>query len=86
MYALLSKLVQTVLNQLQHQSFEAWASAARGRMEDFRARGPQGPATWVYNEGKSIPQGAIEVGKEHDWTLYICRAYIDVSRVSCWPR
>lgn len=59
------------------ESFEAWASAAKARKEQFRARGPQGPATWLYNEGKGIPQGAISTGTEHDWTLYICRAYMD---------
>ncbi|EKM80829.1 hypothetical protein AGABI1DRAFT_83786 [Agaricus bisporus var. burnettii JB137-S8] len=60
-----------------HDSFEAWANAARGRAEEFRAKGPQGPATWVYNEGKHIPEHAILVGTEHNWNLYICRAYCD---------
>lgn len=63
--------------QEERQGFDAWVSAAKARQNDFYANGPKGPATWVYNEGKHIPQGAISTGTEHNWTLYICRAWVD---------
>ncbi|KAF5351874.1 hypothetical protein D9756_007414 [Leucocoprinus leucothites] len=61
----------------EQQGFEAWANSARTRTSDFHTNGPRGPATWIYNEGKRIPQGAISTGREHDWTLYIARSWID---------
>ncbi|KXN90187.1 hypothetical protein AN958_04677 [Leucoagaricus sp. SymC.cos] len=59
--------------------FEAWANAARSHANTFYTEGPRGPVTWVYNEGKRIPQGAISTGTEHDWTLYIARCWMDES-------
>ncbi|CAK5281425.1 unnamed protein product [Mycena citricolor] len=56
-------------------SLQNWVHDAEVRAEKFRNYGPQSPATWVLNRGKNIPQGAIAVGQEHSWTLYICRAY-----------
>ncbi|KAL9711737.1 hypothetical protein Ac2012v2_004809 [Leucoagaricus gongylophorus] len=61
----------------EKEGFEAWASAARAHGNEFHQYGPRGPATWVYNEGKNIPQSAVSTGVEHDWTLYIARAWID---------
>lgn len=76
---LCSRCPVNVLNCLQKEGFEAWASAARAHGNEFHQYGPRGPATWVYNEGKNIPQSAVSTGVEHDWTLYIARAWIDVS-------
>ncbi|KAG5637226.1 hypothetical protein H0H81_005348 [Sphagnurus paluster] len=54
-----------------------WVNEARSRTEQFYRNGPQGPATWVLTQNKSIPQYAIEVGREKNVPLYICRAYHD---------
>jgi hypothetical protein len=59
------------------QGYDAWARDAQDRTQQFFARGPQGPYTWVLTHGRTIPRGAIVVSKEHDWLLYICRAYYD---------
>ncbi|KAJ3572398.1 hypothetical protein NP233_g3113 [Leucocoprinus birnbaumii] len=59
------------------QGYEAWANTARARTNDFYQNGPRGPFTWVYTEGKRIPQGAVSTGREKDWTLYIARSWID---------
>ena len=56
-----------------------WINEARARTEAYRQNGSQEPYTWVLTHGKSIPQGAILVGKEKSWNLYICRAFEDVS-------
>ncbi|KAF8070309.1 carbohydrate-binding module family 12 protein [Lyophyllum atratum] len=55
----------------------AWVNDARERTEQYNRDGPRGPVTWVLTQGKDIPEYAIEVGKEHSWALYICRAFYD---------
>jgi len=52
-----------------------WEKDAQIRTEQYQNGMRQGPATWILTHGKTIPQDAIVVGQEHDWTLYICRAY-----------
>ncbi|KAF9038365.1 carbohydrate-binding module family 12 protein [Hymenopellis radicata] len=52
-----------------------WLHDAEQRTNDFHRNGPRGPATWLLNKGKNIPQSAISVGREKEWTLYICRAF-----------
>jgi len=59
-------------------SLQNWIKDAEVRTSDFRENGPRSPATWVLNEGTNIPSGAIEVGQEHDWKLYICRVFHEV--------
>ncbi|KAL1748613.1 carbohydrate-binding module family 12 protein [Schizophyllum fasciatum] len=54
-----------------------WITEAEQRTERYKREGPSGPATWILNRGKSIPHNAILVGPEHDWNLYICRAYYE---------
>ncbi|KAK7057408.1 carbohydrate-binding module family 12 protein [Favolaschia claudopus] len=61
----------------QTWSLQNWIHEAEVRTAEFRQYGPRGPATWVLNHGKNIPQGAIAVGKEKSWTLYICRAFYE---------
>ncbi|KAF6760047.1 carbohydrate-binding module family 12 protein [Ephemerocybe angulata] len=77
--ALLGAAGIAVLKHRDHKEYEAeennWLAVAERRTEEFGRSGPKGPTTWVLNRGKRIPEGAIVVGKEHDWTLYICRAY-----------
>ncbi|KAF5325651.1 hypothetical protein D9611_000126 [Ephemerocybe angulata] len=77
--ALLGAAGIAVLKHRDHKEYEAeednWLAVAERRTEEFWRSGPKGPTTWVLNRGKRIPEGAIVVGKEHDWTLYICRAY-----------
>ncbi|KAF8157810.1 hypothetical protein B0H34DRAFT_782560 [Crassisporium funariophilum] len=58
-----------------------WLSEAEKRTADFRQEGGRGPANWVLNRGTTIPPGAIEIGKEKSWTLYVCRAFLDASSV-----
>jgi hypothetical protein len=62
-------------NKDNDQAFQDWLGDAQYRTQQFRQFGPTGPATWVLNHGKTIPQGAIVVGPEHSWTLYIARAF-----------
>lgn len=62
----------------QTWGLQNWAKDAQARTAAFRREGPRGPATWIFNEGKNIPPGAIVVGQEHSWKLYICRAFCDV--------
>lgn len=52
-----------------------WIAEARARADAFYRGGPKAPYTWVLNQGKHIPDGAIVVGREKSWTLYICRAF-----------
>ncbi|KAJ2931235.1 hypothetical protein H1R20_g5882, partial [Candolleomyces eurysporus] len=60
----------------EHEKEEAeWIDRADRRTRQFYNNGPTSPCTWVLNRGKSIPQGAIVVGQEHSWTLYIGRAF-----------
>ncbi|KAJ7251788.1 carbohydrate-binding module family 12 protein [Mycena haematopus] len=61
----------------QTWSLQNWVHDAEARTSQYREFGPRGPATWILNHGKDIPQEAIVVGKEHSWTLYICRAFYD---------
>lgn len=56
-----------------------WLSEAQARLAQYKSNGPSGPASWVLTQGKSIPKGALEVGPENSWMLYICRAAYDVS-------
>lgn len=56
-----------------------WLHEGEARTEDYRRNGLRGPAQWILNRGKDIPEQAIVVGQEKDWTLYICRAFHDGS-------
>ncbi|KIK67036.1 carbohydrate-binding module family 12 protein [Collybiopsis luxurians FD-317 M1] len=58
-------------------ALQNWIHEAEARRVEYRKRGPRGPAQWILNQGKDIPANAILVGPEHDWNLWICRAYID---------
>ncbi|KAF9071037.1 carbohydrate-binding module family 12 protein [Rhodocollybia butyracea] len=58
-------------------ALQNWLHDAEARQKEYRQNGPRGPAQWILNKGKDIPPNAIVVGPEHDWTLWICRAYID---------
>lgn len=53
-----------------------WIQEARARKEHYQRNGSREPATWVLTHKQVIPQGAILVGREKDWNLYICRAHI----------
>jgi len=53
-----------------------WLEEAKARTAYFYQQGG-GPANWVLNQGKNIPAGAIQVGREKSWTLYICRAFYE---------
>ncbi|KAJ7675116.1 hypothetical protein B0H17DRAFT_1161714 [Mycena rosella] len=61
----------------QTWALQNWIHDAEARTAQFRQYGPRSPATWILNHGKNIPQGAIAVGQEHSWTLYICRAFYE---------
>ncbi|KAJ7078890.1 carbohydrate-binding module family 12 protein [Mycena belliarum] len=61
----------------QTWALQNWVHDAEKRTAEYRQYGPRSPATWILNQGKNIPQGAIAVGKEHSWTLYICRAFYE---------
>jgi len=53
-----------------------WLNDAKARTDAFRQHGPRGPYTWVLTNGKNIPQGAVEGGREKNGSvLYIARAY-----------
>ncbi|KAA1475143.1 carbohydrate-binding module family 12 protein [Dentipellis sp. KUC8613] len=52
-----------------------WLRDAQDRTNRFKRDGPQGPTTWVLNEGKSIPPGALVGGHENGQPLYIARAF-----------
>ncbi|KAF9032070.1 hypothetical protein BJ165DRAFT_1358043 [Panaeolus papilionaceus] len=55
-----------------------WLEEARGRAAAFSQYGPQGkPYTWFLTSGKNIPNGALLIGTEHSWNLYVCRALHD---------
>ncbi|KAF7298171.1 hypothetical protein HMN09_01038900 [Mycena chlorophos] len=55
-----------------------WLHDAEARTAEYRNYGPRSPATWILNRGKEIPPEAILVGKEHSWSLFICRAFYEV--------
>lgn len=57
------------------KSREEYLEDAKARAALYNSKGPSGPATWVLTSGKVIPAGAIEIGKEHSWTIYIARAH-----------
>ncbi|KAJ2913470.1 hypothetical protein MD484_g6948, partial [Candolleomyces efflorescens] len=52
-----------------------WIERAERRTKQFYNSGPTSPCTWVLNHGKTIPPGAILVGREHSWNLYVGRAF-----------
>ncbi|KAH9948840.1 carbohydrate-binding module family 12 protein [Amylocystis lapponica] len=56
-------------------ALQNWLHEAEARTQDFFANGPRGPATWILNEGNSVPQGAIPGGEQQGRTLYICRGF-----------
>ncbi|KAF8899503.1 carbohydrate-binding module family 12 protein [Gymnopilus junonius] len=56
---------------------ENWLQEASARTEAYRRNGTEEPCLWVFTQGKHIPKGAILVGKEKSWNLYICRAFYD---------
>ena len=56
-----------------------WIERAERRTKQFYNSGPTSPCTWVLNHGKTIPPGAILVGREHSWNLYVGRAFHKVS-------
>ena len=55
-----------------------WAQDADQRTKQFYREGPRGPATWILNQGKTMPKDAIVVSQEGDWTFYVCRAFHEV--------
>ncbi|KAF8170224.1 carbohydrate-binding module family 12 protein [Mycena galopus ATCC 62051] len=59
----------------QTWALQNWVHDAEARTAEYHQSGARGPATWILNEGKVIPEKAILVGKEHSWNLYICRAF-----------
>jgi len=61
----------------QTWALQNWIHDAEARTAQYRQYGPRSPATWILNHGKDIPQGAIAVGQEKSWTLYICRAFYE---------
>ncbi|PFH52015.1 carbohydrate-binding module family 12 protein [Amanita thiersii Skay4041] len=64
-------------NKNSHQwAKENWMSEAQARTQNFRANGPQTPATWVLTHGKSIPQYAITISND-PFSMFSCRAYMD---------
>lgn len=54
-----------------------WLQEAKNRRENYLRNGSNDAYTWVLTHSQIIPKGAICVGREHDWSLYICRAYHD---------
>ncbi|KAJ7497107.1 carbohydrate-binding module family 12 protein [Mycena latifolia] len=61
----------------QTWALQNWIHEAEAHTAQYRQYGPRSPATWILNHGKNIPQGAIVVGQEKSWTLYICRAFYE---------
>ncbi|KAF8629226.1 hypothetical protein AX17_005809 [Amanita inopinata Kibby_2008] len=53
-----------------------WLADAQSRTEDLHRNGPRGPATWVLNHGKSIPQGALTISND-PFNMFTCRTYVD---------
>jgi len=54
-----------------------WIKEARERRDRFNNSGPNDAVTWILTQGQHIPRGAILVGREQNWNLYICRAFHD---------
>ncbi|KAJ7502795.1 carbohydrate-binding module family 12 protein [Mycena galericulata] len=61
----------------QTWALQNWLHDAEARAAEYYRNGPRSPATWLLVQGKKIPQGAIPVGPEHSWMLYICRAFYE---------
>ena len=59
-------------------SHDNWLNEAKERRDKYLMNGSSQAAIWVLTEGRTIPKGAILVGREHSWNLYICRAFHDV--------
>jgi len=51
-----------------------WIQEARARRDHFYNNESREAAIWVLTQKQDIPQGAILVGREKSWNLYICRA------------
>jgi len=65
-------------------ALQNWVHEAQARAEEYYKRGPQSPVTWVLTYRKNILPGAIEGGYDKGHTVFIARAYQDVSFiVSC---
>jgi hypothetical protein len=63
-------------------ALQNWVHDAQTRAEKFHNNGSQtDTVAWVLTYGKAIPPGAIEGGYDQGHTLYIVRAYQDVSRI-----
>jgi len=58
-------------------SHDNWLQEARVRRDNYHRHGSNDPVTWVLTRGQDIPKGAILVGREKSWNLYICRAFYD---------
>jgi len=63
--------------QVDGWSHSNWLQEAKGRKENYLRNGSNDAYTWVLTHNQVIPKGAICVGREHDWNLYICRAFHD---------
>jgi len=59
------------------ESHGDWVKQAKHRTEAYNKDGTDQPCMWVLTEGKHIPKGAILVGPEQSWNLYICRAFYE---------
>jgi len=55
-------------------SHSNWIQEAKDRRDHYQRNGSREAAIWVLTHKQIIPDGAILVGKEHSWNLYICRA------------
>jgi hypothetical protein len=62
-------------------ALQNWIHGAQTRAEEFHKHGSPEAVTWVLTYGKNIPPGAIEGGCDQGHTLYIARAFQDVSCV-----
>ena len=65
-------------------ALQNWIQEAQQTTEAYHKNGSQSPVTWVLTHGKRIPPGAIKGGNDQGHTLYIARAFQDVScDISC---
>jgi hypothetical protein len=65
-------------------ALQNWLHDAQQRTEEYHRNGSQSSVTWILTHGKRIPPGAIKGGHDQGHTLYIARAFQDVScPVSC---
>jgi hypothetical protein len=58
-------------------SHSNWLQEAKARRDYFNTHGSNEAVTWVLTHKQLIPRGAILVGREQTWNLYICRAFHD---------